>query len=383
MVATVNKAITRERASARTVAFPPEPTQPIAQPTPRSSASFRELFSRGLVQHGELGLHLLFWVLYCLYPLAKSAGHPGSQFNYSLTAVQTTTSVLPVYGFYLLVLPRLFKAKQYGWLLIGGVGLATAFAALDCYLNHTYFTQCQCPFPLCLLNTTPEKASLVLFFSAVFAFKQHHQKQKELEHKEKERLGAELDYLKGQVNPHYLFNTLNTIYSCSLDNSNKVPELLLKVSENLRYVLYESERDQVDLGKEIQHLADYISLQQLRLEGRVQVNFSVEGLVEEHTITPLLLIAFVENAFKYCAEHVDRKSKINIHITMEGPRLHFWCENDYVETVPTIDGSKYAEGGIGLKNARKRLELIYGSRQHLHLTKTPDKFRVDLLIDLL
>lgn len=63
--------------------------------------------------------------------------------------------------------------------------------------------------------------------------------------------------------------------------------------------------------------------------------------------------------------------------------MHFWCENDYVETVPTIDGSKYAEGGIGLKNARKRLELIYGSRQHLHLTKTPDKFRVDLLIDLL
>lgn len=336
----------------------------------------------GLAKHGELGLHLLFWALYFMYPLAKSAGRPDHQFNYQLTAWQTATSLLPVYGFYLLALPRLFAASQYVGLGLGGLTLAAAFAGLDCYVDHAFLTQCECSLQLCFLNTTPEKASLLLFFSAVFAFKQHHRKQKELEQAEKERLGAELDYLKAQVNPHYLFNTLNTIYSSSLDNSPKVPDLLLKLSQTLRYVLYDSEREQVKLAQEIQHLDDYISLQQLRLEGRVQINFSAEGSVAGHTITPLLLIAFVENAFKYCAEYVNRESEITIRIVAEGGLLHFWCENDCAESGNLgADAYQHAEGGIGLKNVRKRLELAYGPRQQLRTTKNAGKFRVDLIID--
>ncbi|HEX8659145.1 MAG TPA: histidine kinase, partial [Hymenobacter sp.] len=162
-----------------------------------------------LAKHGELGLHLLFWTLYLVYPLAKSGGHPNQPFNYPFTALQTGTSLLPVYAFYLLLLPRLFAARQYGWLALAGLVLATSFAALSCYLNHAFLTECKCSLQLCIMNTTPEKASLLLFFGAVFVFKEHHRKQKELEHLEKERLGAELGYLRAQVNPHYLFNTLN------------------------------------------------------------------------------------------------------------------------------------------------------------------------------
>ncbi|MBD2769485.1 histidine kinase [Hymenobacter sp. BT664] len=317
-----------------------------------------------------------------MYPLAKFAGHADHKFNYWLSALQTATSVLPVYGFYLLALPRLFAAKQYAGLGLGGLGLAALFAGLDCYLSHAFLTDCPCSLQLCVLNTTPEKASLLLFFSAVFAFKQHHWKQKELEHTEKERLGAELGYLKAQVNPHYLFNTLNTIYSCSLDNPVKVPGLLLKLSHNLRYVLYDSERDRVDLAQEIQHLDDYISLQQLRLEGRVRVDFSVEGVVAGQTITPLLLVAFVENTFKHCAEYLDRESEITVRIAVAGPKLHFWCENDCtepeaVETSPCPP----AEGGLGLKNVCKRLELAYGPRQRLMTAKVMGKFQAELIID--
>jgi LytS/YehU family sensor histidine kinase len=241
---------------------------------------------------------------------------------------------------------------------------------------------CKCSLTTCILNTAPEKASLLLFFSAVFAFKEHHRKQKELERLEQARLGAELGFLRAQVNPHYLFNTLNTIYSCALDQPAKVPELLLKLSHSLRYVLYESEQDRVPLEKEIQHLADYIALQELRLEGRVQVQFTVEGFISGQTIAPLLLIAFVENAFKYCAEFLTREGRINIALAVDGAQLRFRCVNDCLAAAEQAANQPApAEGGIGLQNVRKRLALAYGKRQQLHISQPAGQFQVDLLIN--
>jgi sensor histidine kinase YesM len=213
-------------------------------------------------------------------------------------------------------------------------------------------------------------------------FKQYHSKQQELEQTEKEKLGAELNYLKSQINPHYLFNTLNTIYSYALDNSRNVPEMLLKLSNNLRYVLYDSESPRVCLAKEIQHLENYIALQQLRLEGRVVVNFSVVGPVEKNTIAPLLLIAFVENAFKHGSEPIQTTSEINVRITIQEGVLHFTCENQYLETQAAASAYKHTEGGIGLHNAAKRLKLMYGQNFTLNTSREDGHFVAQLKITL-
>ena len=333
--------------------------------------------------NGELGLHLLFWVLCFVFPLAKAAAEPKYyQFDYKVTLYRIFIIVVPAYLYYLAVFPRLFKAGRYVTLVCSALMISAGFAWIDCLISRHFISDCECSIWLCLLNNLVGNASLLFFFTAIYLFKQYHSKQQELEQTEKEKLGAELNYLKSQINPHYLFNTLNTIYSYSLDNSRHVPEMLLKLSNNLRYVLYDSESPQVSLAKEIQHLENYIALQQLRLEGRVVVNFSVVGPVEKYTIAPLLLIAFVENAFKHGSEPIQTTSEIIVRITIQEGVLDFACENQYLETPATASEYKHTEGGIGLHNVTKRLELMYGQAFTLNTSREDGHFLAHLKVNL-
>lgn len=192
---------------------------------------------------------------------------------------------------------------------------------------------------------------------------------------ENQRLSAELAFLKSQINPHFLFNSLNSIYSLAYQKSDTTPEAILKLSEIMRYMLYESNDNKVDLSKELQYLQNYIDLQKIRFGNKAFVDFKISGEVTNQKIVPLLLIAFIENAFKHGVAN-DPSSPIRLLINLDATKLHFYMEN-----------KKHAmnrdnEGGIGLNNVKRRLDLLYPGKYTLTIVDKADIYTCELSIVL-
>lgn len=189
---------------------------------------------------------------------------------------------------------------------------------------------------------------------------------------EQERVSAELAHLKAQINPHFLFNTLNSIYALAIQKSDETPEAVVRLSGMMRYVIQEADKDLVPLDKEIAYLRDYIDLQKIRLSRTTRLDFSVDGDTTGKMIAPLLLIPFVENAFKY-GVNPEKEAGIRIGIVVSDGRLDMIVRNDKV--VQAADGEK---SGIGIQNTRNRLEHIYGHGFLLDIKETDKEFMVTL-----
>ena len=195
---------------------------------------------------------------------------------------------------------------------------------------------------------------------------------------ENQKLQAELSFLKLQVNPHFLFNALNNIYSLAvMEKSKKTGDSIMKLSELMRYVLYEKEdaENKVSLNKEIRHINSYIDLEKLRHPGDIYINFSIEGETNDKRIVPLLLFPLIENACKH-GILTDPQKPVNIQLNVNAYHLNFSIENfsnGYL---------KDEVGGIGLPNVQKRLELIYGKNYTLDVKKSEGKFLVNLQLPL-
>jgi LytS/YehU family sensor histidine kinase len=192
---------------------------------------------------------------------------------------------------------------------------------------------------------------------------------------EKQRLTAELAFLKSQINPHFLFNSLNSIYSLAYQKSDTAPEAILKLSEIMRYMLYECNDNKVDLEKELQYLQNYIDLQKIRFGKKAFINFKIDGEVKDQKIVPLLLIPFVENAFKHGVAN-DPVNPINILLSFNDHELHFYMENK--KHLHNRD----AVGGIGLQNVKRRLELLYHNKYKLNIKDEPGNYTCELSINL-
>lgn len=193
---------------------------------------------------------------------------------------------------------------------------------------------------------------------------------------------AELKLLKAQLNPHFLFNTLNNLYGLSVVKSDKLPSLMLKLSDLLRYSLYETKEIVVSLEKEISYLENYISLEKIRLEEQAEINFSIKGDITGKQIAPMLLIVFVENAFKHLSTVNKKISKVTITISSTEDTLSFLCENSYEEIGVKENNLEKGKSGIGLINAKKRLNLIYPNLYNLEIQKKGGNFLVDLKLTL-
>ncbi|HNP33088.1 MAG TPA: sensor histidine kinase [Flavobacterium sp.] len=192
-----------------------------------------------------------------------------------------------------------------------------------------------------------------------------------------EKLSAEVSYLKAQINPHFLFNTLNSLYALTLQKSNEAPNAVLKLSSIMRYVVTESSQDFVALDKEINYIKDYIELQKLRLDSSVSLSFEVHGTTTGKAIAPLILIPFIENAFKY-GINPDADSYIKIAISVENQLLQMNVKNAIAAT--EIDEEFKTEEG--LKNTQKRLDLIYSGKYDLEVTEDGKEYDVNLKIEL-
>jgi two-component system, LytTR family, sensor kinase len=184
----------------------------------------------------------------------------------------------------------------------------------------------------------------------------------------------ELEFLKAQLNPHFFFNTLNNIYSLVYKKSDEAPAALMKLSDIMRYMLYESRTEHVSLDKEIENLNNYIELQKLRYRDPEFISFTVEGDTFAHQVPPMLLLSFVENAFKHGRKRVTNPG-IVIKITATETRLRFLVSNYTLEE----DGKeKRKDSGIGMQNTRRRLELLYPGCHDLQISRNREKYTVSL-----
>ena len=221
--------------------------------------------------------------------------------------------------------------------------------------------------------------TLIKFTRDSIALQEAELKIKEIE---RQRIESELQALKAQFNPHFFFNTLNSIYALSLDKSDKTPELILKLSELMRYVLYDTGDNCVPIRKQLEFLKSYIYLEKLRMDETRTIDLDIIGDHIESCIAPLLLEPFVENAFKHGARDKQNKPFIRIQVDLKRKdKVVFMIENNKDEHFLTQD-KPVTTKGIGLTNVRKRLELLYPGRHHLKITETRELFRVELTIEM-
>jgi len=198
-----------------------------------------------------------------------------------------------------------------------------------------------------------------------------------LQQVEKEKLSIELNSLKAQVNPHFLFNSLNSIYSQALAKSEHTAETVLELSNLLRYMLYEVGDDLVPLSKEVEMLENYIELQKLRVEDSAHVSFHFKGNIEDVRIAPLLVFPLVENAFKHGLKGDSNDAYVKISLEIRDEQIYFDVRNN-IGKVDDMEKGKY--GGIGLENVSRRLELIYAGNYQMDITTKENEYRVKLIL---
>lgn len=192
---------------------------------------------------------------------------------------------------------------------------------------------------------------------------------------------TELRFLKSQINPHFLFNTLNNLYALTLKKSDKAPEIVLKLSEIMRYMLYECNEKRVLLTKEIQYIHNYLDLERLRQTGASDIRFTSEGKISDQMIAPLLFVPFLENSFKHgLNHHVQGGGFVRLHLTVHGDDLEFYIENSKAEGLPRQEHPR--SGGIGLTNVRQRLEILYPGSYNLQIQDEPHRYAVTLQLQL-
>lgn len=190
----------------------------------------------------------------------------------------------------------------------------------------------------------------------------------------------QLKSLQSQINPHFLLNSLQTIYALALEKSERTPETILQLSEILKYTLYETENPRVKLEKEIAMVRDYVEMYRFRVDPvRADIQLETEGETGNKEIAPMLLIPFIENSFKHGLQGGPGGAFVHIRIRIDGNELEFCIENNTGDNIP---GEIVQKGGIGIENTRQRLDLIYPGRHQLSIKSEKDRFKVELHLNL-
>ena len=331
--------------------------------------------------------HVAFWVVFsffwALIYVDYSQGLWSLQRQLLLNAIWMPGRILYCYPLLYWVIPQYLLKEKY--LKFGAIILLWFLGGwLFNYFYRAYFSiplqealhfsnilkDPWMPGSFLLLTTAAGTTSMIVLFKYWFV------KQQEWMQAEKEKVTAELQLLKAQVHPHFLFNTLNNIYSFSLENSSKTPELILKLSALLSYMLYDCNKDEVRLSKEIEIMKSYIDLEKERYGNNIDISWMVAGEIEGKHIAPLLFLPFLENAFKHGTSQQVEKPWLSVDM----------AANDNVVKCKMInsknpDGSG-KNGGIGIQNAMKRLKIMYPDKHELKINDEGNFFVVSLMVDL-
>ncbi|MFP4090381.1 MAG: sensor histidine kinase [Cyclobacteriaceae bacterium] len=279
-----------------------------------------------------------------------------------------------------LLLPNYFYQKKYAQffsftlLIVGGVILIE-----ELFIEKIYFPDSRgASFPGVLFSLGQVLPIIVILSGFKFAW-DALTKQRELDELRTMIKESELQFLKSQINPHFLFNNLNNLYAYAIENSPKTPAIILELSSVLRYMLYDCREKYVSLAKEIEHLKNFTQLSELQIEERGTVQFSTHHLQPDYLIAPLILVVFVENAFKHSQASQASNIKIEIEISLSNEgELSFYCANNFHEEINIQDDSR----GIGLENVRKRLQLLYPKAHQLSIEQKAGYYEVRLSMQL-
>lgn len=310
-------------------------------------------------------IHLLFWALFIFVSLFVFSDYywsenPFLQYLFILTTI--------VYFNNTVLLPNFIRKKFY-FLYAFIIGLI-AFSGTQLYCN--FFAECGCSIMKCLSDYLWQTLVPIVFFSFLWMLYRYLEKQNEIELIQQKSKEMELQLLKSQINPHVLFNNLNTIYSYALEKPQEVPKMILMLSDNLKHVLYESESKKVSLQKELDYIDNYIAFQTIRTENIKTIEYRKQITNYNHQIAPLLLITLIENAFK----HSSLNSTVLVHIKEKNALLECICENKISPIENKGDGLS-----IGLQNLKKRLSLIYKNKYVLTVLES-ETYIVHLKIEL-
>lgn len=323
--------------------------------------------------------HLLFWLVYFFYPFITYSGDAYFKFDWAKSLFLQAVALLLVYFVYALWLPKGWFRTVGGLVLL--ISLIPALAWLYCEVS-IYFSGCNCSVKNCFLSYSGNFTTLSLFFTGVYSVKRNYLHQLQIDNIRQEKLRAELEGLKAQVNPHFLFNTLHTIYAYSLTHPEKAPPLILQLADMLKYMLYEGQKEFTTLAQEWQHIENYVGLQQSRLGDALEVELQNQLASPQRQLAPLLLVSFVENAFKYTSLLGGKGHRITIHCWEEGNTFHFYCANPFHPQAYADVDKQWLHSGIGLANTRQRLAYLYPNRHQLEIQTQDQQFTVHLALAL-
>lgn len=340
---------------------------------------------------GPLAVHFFFWlIILSIFLWDNLSGHQKPS-TYETIVKLIYFSIINLSTFYInytLLIPILVKQKKkYGlyivsiFLLIAVmVVIKTAVATLNRDLFLSYFSEGS---GKTMYLELTEYIIFAVFISGFFVvvssllkfaidWSGSERVQRDLM---SEKRDMELQFLKSQLNPHFLFNSLNNIYSLAYQKSDKTADAILKLSEIMRYMIYESNDSWVSLNKEITYVQSYIELQKLRFKDGAAVEFTLNGEIDDQQVVPLILISFVENAFKHGVAN-DPEDPIRINIIANQKILHFSVSNKKNKF------NKDLMGGVGLNNVERRLQLLYPERYKLNIVNSATHYTTELMLDI-
>ena len=336
---------------------------------------------RGLIKY-KLH-HVFFWMLvfgFWYFLRYQDYTVPGRAFLITLIKVIDLAAMVYITNY--ILLPQLFYKKKYGWFVLAFFLLVISSSVLKMNILGRIMDAPQL-YSLSgglkqrIYDNVIPHFFLVIAGAAIKLMFDYSRLQQKMAETAKEKAEAELNFLKSQINPHFLFNSLNSVYFLIDKNNVEARESLHKFSDMLRYQLYEVNGAKIPVEREISYLEDYVDLQKLRKDEHYTVSFNHSPDVSGFSIEPLLLIPFVENAFKHVSSHADKDNFVKLELTRNNGQFIFSTENskDRVKTTNTYSG-------IGLNNVKRRLELLYPGRHELTISDEKDIYRVDLKLKI-
>ncbi|MEM0991964.1 MAG: sensor histidine kinase [Bacteroidota bacterium] len=342
----------------------------------------------------RLSRHIAYWLLWSVFLITVNSliGNAikfvgGNSVLWQWIAFEAV--VLPVkigaaYTIAYFLMPRFLYKEQYLAFLICGV-LTLLFFSVLLYIIYAHFVH-----PIIFLDSeyyTIEqfayKGIQLIYITALVVsikfFQNYLYEQQRNQALVQQKIEAELKYLRNQIQPHFLFNTLNNIYGMVLSNDKNAGETIVKLSNLLSFMLYEGNTKTVTLSQEIKMLESYVELELMRYQQKLDFNFSKSNIEPHLKIAPLLLIPFIENAFKHGPANDEQPSFINLSMEVQQNILHFQIKNSYNANIQISCDT--IQSGIGLENIRKRLSLLYPNKHTLEISED-NAFEVSLMIEL-
>lgn len=331
-------------------------------------------------------IHLTFWCVYFFvfsYQIRDPRKDNDALEIFANALLQVVYMMAVAYANYLFFMPSLLKDKK--WLpytlkfLVVLIVATSIFIFFKRHLVDGYSHQAHWVYSNRFAIMNAMSATFLSSFLAMLKFLEDwFQLEATRQEVINEKLSAELRFLKAQINPHFLFNTLNNLYYLAYTQSPNTTEVIAKLSQMMRYMIYDSNHQKVPLNKELEYMQNYISLENLRLNDQIPIQFDIEGSPEQVLITPLILITFLENAFKHGVGNNNPHAWVNISLKIGRNSCIYTVENSKLPT-PPLPGEK---SGIGLQNVRRRLELSYPAQYELIEEDRKDSYFVELKLDL-